>query len=61
MEPIAIEDDCLILSCKYQYHKEKLEEPENIVLAEKIISIILGRECHIRIVHEPPVSQLFNS
>ncbi len=53
MHPISIEGDNVTLSCNYMFHKEKLEQSENGVIAEKIVSDIIGRLCHIQIVCEP--------
>jgi len=51
-KPILIDGDIITLSSKYAYLKEKLEEPENRGIAEKIFSDWLGRPIHVNIILE---------
>jgi len=50
--PVAIEGNAVILSLRYPVFKEKLEDPENQRVVEKIISSFLGRPCRVRCVAE---------
>ena len=58
VKPVAFEDDTLVLSFRYLYHKEQIERPENQQVAEKIISNFLGRSCHVRCIHQPEDNHL---
>jgi hypothetical protein len=51
--PKAIENDTILLSFEYPFHKESLEKPGNRQVAEKIMSGFLGRHCHVHCVYEP--------
>ncbi len=57
-KPKAIEGNTIVLSVKFPYHKEKLEEIENQKIAERIISNFLGRTCQVRCVYEPEDNHL---
>jgi DNA polymerase-3 subunit gamma/tau len=50
--PLAIEDDTVVVSFRYPYHKEKMDTIENQKTAEKIVSCFLGRSCRVRCVYE---------
>lgn len=50
--PVAVEGDAVILSLRYPLFKEKLEDPENHRVVEKVISSFLGRPCRVRCVAE---------
>ncbi len=50
--PVAVEGDAVILSLRYPVFKEKLEDPENQRVVEKVISSFLGRPCRVRCVAE---------
>ncbi|MEE8353371.1 MAG: DNA polymerase III subunit gamma/tau [Dehalococcoidales bacterium] len=50
--PVAVEGDSVILSLRYPVFKEKLEDPENHRVVEKVISSFLGRPCRVRCVAE---------
>lgn len=52
VKPVAIEDNVVILSFRYSYHKEQIEKPENQRIAEKIIGNFLGRACRVRCICE---------
>jgi len=58
VKPVSFEDDTLVLSFRYLYHKEQIEKPENQQVAEKIISNFLGRSCHVRCIHQPEDNHL---
>ncbi|MCH9017215.1 MAG: hypothetical protein IIB89_05575 [Chloroflexi bacterium] len=58
IKPVAIEDDTVVLSFRYNIHKENMEKPENQQVAEKIISGFLGRACRVRCIHEPENNHL---
>jgi DNA polymerase III subunit gamma/tau len=45
--PVSIEGETLILAFGYPIHKDNFEKPENIQIAEKIISAYLGHPCKI--------------
>jgi len=46
------------LSFRYPLHKEKIEEPENQQVVEKIISNFLGHPCRVRCIYEPEDNHL---
>ncbi len=48
--PVSVEGDAVILSLRYPVFKEKLEDPENHRVVEKVISSFLGRPCSVRCV-----------
>jgi len=50
--PVSIDNGTVILSSRYPYLKEKLEDPENQRVVEKVISSFLGRPCRVRCVSE---------
>ncbi|MDD4876153.1 MAG: DNA polymerase III subunit gamma/tau [Dehalococcoidales bacterium] len=58
VKPVAFEDNTIVLSFKYPYHKEKMGEPQNQKVAEKIISKFLGHPCSVRCVCEPEDNHL---
>jgi len=58
IKPVAIEDDTVVLSFRYEIHKENIEKPENQQVAEKIISNFLGRPCHVRCIYKPADNHL---
>ena len=61
VKPVAFEDDTVVLSFRYPLHKEKIEEPENKQVAEKIISSFMGRSCHVRCIYEPEDNHLLKA
>ena len=61
VKPVAIEDDAVILSIKYDVHKEQIEKPENLMVAEKIISDFLGRPCRVRCITKPENNHLLRA
>ncbi len=50
--PISIEDNTVVVSFKFPFHKEKMEAVENQKTADKIVSCFLGRSCRVRCVYE---------
>jgi len=52
VQPIAFDGDTVVLTFKYSYHKEKIEEIENRKTTTEIISKFLGHSCQIRCVYE---------
>jgi DNA polymerase-3 subunit gamma/tau len=51
-KPLKLENNTIVISFKYAYHKEKMDNPENQKTADKIISGFLGRTCRVRCVYE---------
>jgi len=58
VKPVVFENDTVVLAFRYPLHKEKIEEPENQQVAEKIISSFLGRSCQVRCIYEPESNHL---
>jgi len=58
VKPVAFEDNIVVLSFRYPLHKEKIEEPENQQVVEKIISNFLGHSCRVRCIYEPEDNHL---
>ena len=58
IKPIAIEDDIVVLSFKYAYHREKIEEIENKKIAAGLISQFMGKPCQIKCIYEPEENYL---
>ncbi len=50
--PVSVENGTVILSSRYPYLKEKLEDPENQRVVEAVISSFLGHPCRVRCVSE---------
>ena len=46
--PVGVRDNFLIIEVAYKFHKEKLEEPKNRDVLEKVISDIMGKEIKVR-------------
>ena len=61
VKPVAFEDNTVVLAFRYPLHKEKIEEPENQRIAEKIISNFLGHPCHVRCIYEPEDNHLLKA
>jgi len=61
VKPVAIEDDTVVLSIKYDVHKEQIEKPENQKVAERIISDFLGRPCRVRCITKPENNHLLRA
>lgn len=58
VKPVAFEDNTVVLSFKYPLHKEKIEQPENKQVIEKIISNFLGHPCLVRCIYQPEANHL---
>ena len=58
VKPVAFEDNTVVLSFRYPLHKEKMGQPENQQVAEKIISNFLGHPCRVRCTYEPEANHL---
>ena len=52
VQPVAIEGDVITLTFRYPYHKEKIEENENMKITTDIISGYIGKRCKVRCVFE---------
>jgi DNA polymerase-3 subunit gamma/tau len=50
--PVAVENDVVVLSLRYPVFKEKLEDPENQRVVEKILGSFLGHPCRVQCVSE---------
>ena len=50
--PVSIENDTVVLSFRYPVFKEKLEDLENLRVAEKVVSSFLGRPCRVHCILE---------
>jgi DNA polymerase-3 subunit gamma/tau len=58
VKPVTIEGDTVVLDSKYEFYKEQIERPENLTIAEEIISNFLGRRCRVRCIHKPEDNHL---
>ncbi len=58
IKPIDIEGDTVVLSFKYPYHREKIEEIENKKIVAGLISKFMGHTCQIKCVYEPEENHL---
>jgi len=58
VKPVAFEDNTVVLTFRYPLHKEKMGEPENQRVAEKIVSNFLGHPCRVRCIYEPEDNHL---
>lgn len=58
VQPVAVEDNTVVLAFTYEVHKYQMEKPENQQVAEKIIGDFLGHSCHVRCVYEPANNHL---
>jgi DNA polymerase-3 subunit gamma/tau len=61
VKPLAIEGNTIVLTSKYDFHKEQIEKPENLSVAEKIISDFLKRPCRVRCIHKPEDNHLLRA
>ena len=61
VKPVAIEGDTVVLSFRYDFHKEKMETIENQQVAQKAISNFLGRSCRVRCIHQPGNNHLLRA
>ena len=51
-KPLSLENNTIVVSFRYSYHKEKMDNPENQKIADKIVSGFLGHTCQVRCVFE---------
>lgn len=51
-KPLSLKNNTIVVSFRYAYHKEKMDNPENQKTADKIVSGFLGRTCQVRCVYE---------
>ena len=58
VKPVAFDDNTVVLAFRYPLHKEKMGEPENQRVAEKIVSNFLGHPCRVRCIYEPEDNHL---
>ena len=58
VQPIAIDGDTVVLTFRYPYHKEKIEEMENRKITAEILSNFLGHSCQVHCVYEAEVNHL---
>ncbi len=56
-EPVAVEDDTLVLAFYYSFHKEKIEDPKYRHLVEKKLSEKFGSPNKVRCVLRPKAKQ----
>ncbi len=57
-KPLDIQGDRITLSFRYSIHKDNIEKPENMKIAEKLVSDYLGRPCHVACVFRPEENRL---
>ena len=58
IKPIGIEGDTVVLSFKYPYHRDKIEEMENKKIVAGLLGQFMGRPCQIKCVYEPEENHL---
>jgi len=58
VKPLKIEGDTVVLAFRYSIHKENMEKPENLRVAEIILSNFLGHPCQVRCIHKPEENHL---
>jgi DNA polymerase-3 subunit gamma/tau len=61
VEPVALEDNTVVLAFRYPYHKEQIEKMENQRVAEKIIGNFLGYSCHVRCIYKTEDTHLLKA
>ncbi len=49
-EPVAVEDDVVVLSFSHKFHRSKVEEDKKRHIVEDVLSDLFGRELHVRCV-----------
>jgi len=52
VQPLSVDEDTVVLSFRYPLFKEKLEDPENQKVVEKVIGSFLGHPCRVQCVAE---------
>jgi DNA polymerase III subunit gamma/tau len=58
VKPVGIEGDIVVLTFRYSYHKEKIEELENMKVVAQLISQFTGQTCQIKCIYEPAENHL---
>jgi len=61
VKPVAMEDDTIVLTSKYDFYKEQIEKLENQKIAAEIVSNYLGRPCRVRCIHQPEDNHLLKA
>ena len=51
-KPVSFEDNTVVLSFRFSIHKDNMEKPQNLTVAEKIISNAMGYPCRVRCVYQ---------
>jgi DNA polymerase-3 subunit gamma/tau len=57
-KPADIQGDRITLAFRYSIHKENIEKPENLKIAEKLVSDYLGRPCRVACIYKPEDNHL---
>jgi hypothetical protein len=52
VQPVDVDKGVIVLSFRYAYLKEKLEELENKRVAEKVLSNFVGQNCRVECILE---------
>jgi DNA polymerase-3 subunit gamma/tau len=58
VKPVAFDNDTVVLTFRYPYHKEKIEETENRKVVAELISRFTGEPCQIKCIYEPEENHL---
>jgi DNA polymerase-3 subunit gamma/tau len=58
VKPVAFDNDTVVLTFRYPYHKEKIEETENRKVVAELISRFTGEPCQIKCIYEPAENHL---
>jgi DNA polymerase III subunit gamma/tau len=53
VKPVSLEENTITLAFRYPLHQEKMSQPDNLQVVEKIISKYLGHACRVSCIHEP--------
>lgn len=56
-EPVAVEDDTLVLAFYYPFHKEKIEDPKYCRMVERKLSEKFGKPSKVRCILKPKAEQ----
>jgi DNA polymerase-3 subunit gamma/tau len=52
-QPVRVDHDVVSLGCFYEFHQRKVEEPQNRILVERVISKVLGRTVQVKTLLTP--------
>ncbi len=52
VQPVGIDGNTVVLTFRYAYHKEKIEETDNMKITADIVSNYIGKRCQVRCVFE---------